>query len=349
MAYTTIPKPSAYFNTNLYTGNDTADTTITGVGFQSDFTWIKSRTTTENHHAFDSVRGGGYRIYPNLDNAQSYIATTLTSWTSDGFVVGTDDGVNANGANFVAWNWKAGTAVSGATTGSGTAKTYTGSVNTTSGLSIVSYTGNGTAGHTIPHNLGVAPTCIILKRYDGGTTRWFVYSKDNGNTAWLELNTSDSIWNSRTEWNSTTPTSSVFSVGNQSDINADGYTYVAYCFADVQGYSKFGTYTGNGSTDGAFVYTGFKPALVILKKNSSAGTDWQLYDDKRLGYNGGDRSLAPNSNAAEETGQGKIDFVSNGFKLRTSSANQNAGGVYTYIALASEPLVSTNGNAATAR
>ena len=348
MAYTTIPKPTDYFNTKLYSGTGSSNA-LTGLNFQPDFVWIKNRTDTSNHRAFDAVRGANKRLTPNDTGAETTTTQELMSFNSNGFTVGTETDVNGSGQNFVSWNWKAGTAVSGATTGSGTAKTYTGSVNTTSGFSIVSYIGNGTAGHTIPHNLGVAPTCIILKRYDGGTTRWFVYSKDNGNTAWLELNTSDSIWNSRTEWNSTTPTSSVFSVGNQSDINADGYTYVAYCFADIQGYSKFGTYTGNGSTDGTFVYTGMKPALVILKKNSSAGTDWQLYDDKRLGYNGGDRSLAPNSNAAEETGQGKIDLLSNGFKLRTTSANQNAGGVYTYIALASEPLVSTNGNAATAR
>ena len=348
MAYTTIPKSTDYFNPKLYSGTGSSNA-LTGLNFQPDFVWIKNRTDTSNHRAFDAVRGANKRLTPNDTGAETTTTQELMSFNSNGFTVGTETDVNGSGQNFVSWNWKAGTAVSGATTGSGTAKTYTGSVNTTSGFSIVSYIGNGTAGHTIPHNLGVAPTCIILKRYDGGTTRWFVYSKDNGNTAWLELNTSDSIWNSRTEWNSTTPTSSVFSVGNQSDINADGYTYVAYCFADIQGYSKFGTYTGNGSTDGTFVYTGMKPALVILKKNSSAGTDWQLYDDKRLGYNGGDRSLAPNSTAAEETGQGKIDLLSNGFKLRTSSANQNASGVYTYIALASEPLVSTNGNAATAR
>ena len=348
MAYTTIPKSTDYFNPKLYSGTGSSNA-LTGLNFQPDFVWIKNRTDTSNHRAFDAVRGANKRLTPNTTGVETTTTQELMSFNSNGFTVGTETDVNGSGQNFVSWNWKAGTAVSGATTGSGTAKTYTGSVNTTSGFSIVSYIGNGTAGHTIPHNLGVAPTCIILKRYDGGTTRWFVYSKDNGNTAWLELNTSDSIWNSRTEWNSTTPTSSVFSVGNQSDINADGYTYVAYCFADIQGYSKFGTYTGNGSTDGTFVYTGMKPALVILKKNSSAGTDWQLYDDKRLGYNGGDRSLAPNSTAAEETGQGKIDLLSNGFKLRTSSANQNASGVYTYIALASEPLVSTNGNAATAR
>jgi hypothetical protein len=348
MAYTTIPKSTDYFAPEIYTGNGSSKT-ISTLNFQPDWVWIKNRATTDMNVLFDVVRGATKRLASDSAAAEATEVQDLTAFNTNGFTVGTSGAVNTNSVSYASWNWKAGTAVSGATTGSGTAKTYTGSVNTTSGFSIVSYIGNGTAGHTIPHNLGVAPTCIILKRYDGGTTRWFVYTKDNGNKDWLELNTSDSIWNSRTEWNSTTPTSSVFSVGNQSDINADGYTYVAYCFADIQGYSKFGTYTGNGSTDGTFVYTGFKPAFVLLKNDPSSGTDWQLYDNKRLGYNGGDRSLAPNSNAAEETGQGKIDFVSNGFKLRTSSANQNAGGVYTYIALASEPLVSTNGNAATAR
>ena len=352
MAYTTIPKSSAYFAPKLYVGNTNAQS-ITGINFLPDLSWFKGRNGGGGFdHSFrDVIRGSTKHISSNSSASETTQTDSVTSFNSNGFSLGTDANgfVNANAVNYVSWNWKAGTAVSGATTGSGTYKTYTGSVNTTSGFSIVSYIGNGTAGHTIPHNLGVAPTCIILKRYDGGTTRWFVYSKDNGNTAWLELNTSDSIWNSRTEWNSTTPTSSVFSVGSQSDINANGSTYLAYCFADIQGYSKFGTYTGNGSTDGTFVYTGMKPALVILKKNSSAGTDWQMYDNKRLGYNGGDRSLASNTSADEETGQGKIDFVSNGFKLRTASANQNASGVYTYMAFAEEPLVTSTGIPATAR
>ncbi len=172
MAYSTILKPSDYFNTKLYTGNDTASTTISGVGFQSDFTWIKSRTTTENHHAFDAVRGGGYRIYPNLTDAQSYIATTLTSWTSDGFVVGVDDGVNANGENFASWNWKANGAGSANTDGD---INSTVSANTTSGFSISTYTGTGSAG-TIGHGLGVAPTAIWIKRISAAEN-WFCWNK----------------------------------------------------------------------------------------------------------------------------------------------------------------------------
>ena len=348
MAYTTINKPSLFFTPKLYTGNDTANTTISGVGFQSDLTWIKSRLDTENQHLFDSVRGGGNRIYPNLTAANSYVSTTLTSWNSNGFVVGEDDGVNKTNGSFASWNWKAGTTGSGTTSGSGTGKPYSYSVNTTSKCSIVKYVGNATAGHTIPHHLGVAPTCIILKRYDGGTTRWFVYFAVNGNKAFLELNTNDTMWGNRDEWNSTTPTSSVFSLGNQTDVNGDGSTYIAYCFADVAGYSKFSSYTGNGNANGTFEYLGFKPAYVMIKNNTVA-RNWGIWDNKRLGFNPSNSRLHSDTNGAEETNP-NIDLMSNGFKLRDTDGDTNTNAKkYVYMAFAEEPLVGSNNVPATAR
>ena len=352
MAYTTIPKSSAYFTPTLYTGNYSTNA-ITGVGFQPDLVWMKTRTTAgENHYLFDAIRGVTKYLHSDTSASQGTNSATLTAFGSDGFTVGANNSVNKSGEPLVSWNWKAGTAVSGATTGSGTAKTYTGSVNTTSGLSIVSYTGNGTAGHTIPHNLGVAPTCIILKRYDGGTTRWFVYilnnGDSNGSTSWLELNTNDSIWNSRTEFNSTTPTSSVFSVGSQSDVNTNGSTYIAYCFAEKQGFSKFGSYTGNGSTNGSYIHLGFKPAWVLIKRANTNGDDWQLSDSKR-GVNGAIKTSYANT-SAPETSSDSIDHLSNGFKNRAVSVARNgSGSTYTYMAFAEEPFVSTNGQPATAR
>ena len=342
MAYTTIPKPSAYFNTNLYTGNDTADTTITGVGFQSDFTWIKSRTTAENHQAYDAVRGGGYRIYPNLANAQSYIATTLTSWTSDGFVVGTDDGVNANGANFVAWNWKANGQGSSNTDGS--INTTATSANTTSGFSISTFTATGSAA-TVGHGLGVVPKLMIVKTV-GVTGGWQLYHTSLGATKYMEMDGTGAAATQPTRWNNTEPTSSVFSIGTEW---ANTNTLVAYCFADVQGYSKMGSYIGTGNVDGAFIYTGFKPAWIMIKQTSASGTNWFLFDSKRLGYNVANYYLSANTTLVDRTAP-FLDILSNGFKLRATETDVNgSGATYIYMAFAEEPLVSTNGIPATAR
>jgi hypothetical protein len=342
MAFTTIDKSSDYFNTKLYTGNDTASTTISGVGFQSDFTWIKSRTTTENHHAFDAVRGGGYRIYPNLTAAQSYIATTLTSWTSDGFVVGTDDGVNANGANFVSWNWKANGAGSSNTDGS---ITSTVSANTTSGFSIVKYTGTGNGGvNTVGHGLGVIPKVIIIKALTT-TQGWYQYHEILGNTKVIDFTSAGAVTNDY--WSDTTPTASVFNViGN--NVVAGSFDYVAYCFAEVPGFSKFGSYTGNGNVDGTFVYTGFKPAFINIKQHDTA-RDWMLFDNKRNGYNYDNRALNPGLVDTEGATQ-YLDIYSNGFKLKVVDSLVNiASGNYLYQAFAEAPLVGTNNVPANAR
>ena len=348
MAYTPINKSTDYFNTLLYNGNDTADTTITGVGFQSDFTWIKSRLDTENHNLFDAIRGGGYRLYSNLNDAQSYIATTLSSWNSDGFVVGIDDGVNKTNGKFVSWNWKANGLGSSNTDGS-INSIYT-SASTTSGFSIVNYTGNGTAGATVGHGLGKEVKTIIIKKYNT-TSDWVYGSSGMGFTKYMNLNSTSAESAYSGMFNNTAPTSSVFTLGSDGQANASGGTYIAYCFADITGFSKSGSYIGNGNANGTFIYTGFKPAFVIVKA-SSISNEWNMWDNKRDPINVADTVLWSNTTntEAEIEDDYKIDILSNGFKARTTDARLNqSGATYIYMAFAGEPLVSTNGNAATAR
>ena len=349
MAYTTINKPSATaFNTNLYTGNSTA--TSHAVGFQPDFTWLKVRNGSGGHYLFDSIRGATKNLRSDATNAEATDAQTLKSFDSNGYTVGTSNSVNTNNETMVGWNWTAGTAVSGNTSGSGTAKTYTGSVNTTSGFSIIKYTGNGTAGHTIPHHLGVAPSMIITKIISGDTSGWYAYHKSLGNTGNIFLDTTSAVSNSGAWWNSTTPTSSVFTVGDQTGNNSNNNPFIAYCFADVQGYSKVGgSYTGNGNADGPFIYLGFKPAFFLIKNINNASDDWHIMDNKRNGYNPQNNILQPNLSGAE-TSSTRVDFLSNGIKINSSSGYINRSGEkIIYMAFAEAPLVGTNNVPCTAR
>ena len=344
MAYTTINKSTAHFNTKIYTGNTTAGHSITGVGFQPDFTWVKKRNATTNHFLFDAIRGATKAIRSNGTNAEETQANAVTAFGSDGFTVGNDGDVN--GGNMASWNWKAGTAVSGNTSGSGSYKTYTGSVNTTSGFSIIKYTGNGTAGHTIPHRLGAVPKMIIVKK-TSATADWMVYHHSLGNNKHLHLNTTDAQANG--QWNSTTPTSSVFSVDGDQKVNQNSATYIAYCFAEKQGYSKFGSYVGNNNVDGTFVYTGFSPAFIMVKKTSASGNGWQLRDNKRTPYGNETKNLMyASATSAEQTTDG-FDFLSNGFKWRNQAGDCNGNGDYIYMAFAEAPLVGTNNVPCTAR
>ena len=341
MAYSTIPKGSLYMNTKLYTGNGSTNN-ITGVGFQPDWVWIKNRGSA-NHYLFDVVRGVQKNIHSNENYAEVTEATTLTAFGSDGFTLSTDADLNGNGASVVSWNWKAGTAVSGNTGGGGTYKTYTGSVNATAGFSIIKYTGNGTAGHTIPHHLGAVPKMIITKRLDS-TTDWMTYHSFLANTQKVALNSSGAVSTSGSVWNSTTPTNSVFAVGTSADTNNNNSNIIAYCFAEKQGYSKFGSYTGNGNADGTFVYTGFKPAFVLIKATSATGY-WTMHDNKRTNsFNVVDGNLYAQINSSEDTGaNAHMDFLSNGFKLRGDYAAQNGSGTNNiFMAFAEQPLVGDN-------
>jgi hypothetical protein len=346
MAYTTIPKSTVQFAPEIYTGNG-SNKTISTLNFQPDWVWIKNRATTDMNVLFDSLRGATKRIASDSTAAEATEAQDLTAFNTNGFTVSTSGAVNSNSVSYASWNWKGGTTSGIATNGDTDITPSSYSFNQTSGFSIIRYTGIGGQPIQIPHGLGVQPKMFIIKRLNS-TGSWGVLPQQIS-TGHLYLDAVSALSTVNPLSGGVLADTVNFSVSNSGDVNASGGTYVAYCFADVQGFSKMSSYTGNASTDGTFVYTGFKPAFVMLKNSASSGTDWQIYDDKRLGYNGGDRSLAPNTTAAEETGQGKIDFLSNGFKLKTASANQNAAALYVYMAFAEEPLVSTNGIPATAR
>ena len=326
-------QPSDFFNVVLYTGNSTADRQIT-LGFQPDMAWAKSRTNTENHALFDSVRGG-YRIMPDQDNAQDSNAG-VTAWNSTGYVIGSSDSFNSNSQDFVNWAWKMGT-TSGLSGGTITPSGY--SFSTTAGQSVIAWTGTGSAG-TIPHGLGKTPDMIIVKE-TSHTTNWAVYSTLVGKSGFLKLNTTAAEEGGTTNWNSTLPTASLFSVGGGGQTNTSGRTYVAYCFANIPGYSKSGYFVGNSNSDGPFFYTGFRPAF-ILAKNTNSSTDWMILDDKRLGYNEANYRFKANTNVAEASDISG-DIVSTGFKIRTTSSDWNTSGdYYNYLAFADFPLVSSN-------
>jgi len=348
MAYTDIDKPSDYFNTKLYTGNGSTQS-ITGINFQSDMVWTKARSGTygtQDHAIIDVVRGVTKTIRPNKTTAEGTETNTITSFDTDGYTIGGDNGkFNQSSTEYVSWNWLAdNTSGSSNTDGS---ITSTVSANTTSGFSIVSYTGTGSAG-TLGHGLGSTPKMIIVKcRSDADT--WAVYHENVGATKYMELDTTAAEQVSTQPWNDTAPASSVFTVGNWSATNGSSRTYIAYCFAEKKGFSKIGSYTGNGSTEGTFVYTGFKPAFVIYKKSSASGSDWIMVDNKRNTFNVLNKELYSNVSTAEGTVD-LLDFTSNGFKCRRSHTSQNESGqTYIYMAFAENPLVGTNDIPATAR
>ena len=342
MAYITF-QPNDYFNTKLYTGTGSSNS-ITGVGFQPDWVWIKNRGNTESHALFDAVRGVTKRIVSNSTGAEETNANTVTAFGTDGFTVGTNAGVNGSGISTVAWNWKANGSGSSNTDGS-TASTV--SVNTTAGFSIVKWTGSGSA-TTIGHGLGVTPKIIMLKN-TSEVYGWQVYHASLGNTKYLALDSTDAQATSSQSWNNTSPTSTVFSVGASDSNNKSGNTIIAYCFAEKKGFSKFSSYTGNGSSSNSpFIYTGFKPAFIIIKKDA---TDyWFMYDNKRGDINANAKTLKANTSDAEGTSGKEIDFLSNGVKIRNSNNSINtSGSTYIYMVFAEEPLVASNGIPATAR
>jgi len=349
MAYTTIDKPSDYFNTVLYTGNGGTNN-ITGLDFQPDWVWIKSRNDSANHNLFDVVRGATKYLKSNATNAETTDSTSLTSFNSNGFTLGSNDDqdVNKNNDTYVSWSWKAGTSFTNDASGTGIGSIdSTGSASDTSGFSIISWSGTGSTG-TLKHGLSTTPSMIITK--SRGSSAWCVYNKHLGNTNVLFLDTVAATSAHIAYWNNTSPTSSVFTVGSDDAVNHSGNNMIAYCFAEKKGYSKFGSYTGNGNADGTFVYTGFKPAWVMGKKTDGA-EDWFMFDNKRDAFNLTQKKLRANSNAAENDNSSKgIDFLAQGFKLRTSNGEFNgSGGNWIYMAFAENPFVSSTGVPATAR
>ncbi len=329
-----------YFNTIIWTGDNTSSRSITGVGFQPDFSWVKSRSNANNHNITDAVRGVNKQLLTNTASAESTYTTYITAFGSDGFTVGNDGDVNGSGKTYVAWNWKA-----GGTAVSNTDGTITSSVsaNTDAGFSIVSYTGTDSATETIGHGLGAVPAMLIIKSRDS-SLNWAVYHKGSDATApedyLLRLNTIDARADVTSAWNDTAPTSSVFTVGTSSLVNNTD-DFIAYCFAEIEGYSKFGSYIGNGSTDGTFVYTGFRPAFVLVKDTGAA--DWDIQDTTRSPFNPSVVRLWANLSSAEVTSTYDIDFLSNGFKLRSTNPDTNSNGdTKIYMAFAENPFKYAN-------
>jgi hypothetical protein len=327
----TIIDGSEHFNTVLWTGNGSH----IDVGFDPDLLWYKARNTTSYGGIVDSIRGDDVYLQSYSTNAD-VTSTGLLVTDSTGFTPGSIFSSN----NYVAWNWKAGgTAVSN-TDGSITSQV---SANVDAGFSIVSYTGTG-ANATVGHGLSSAPEMIITKARTNGSSYWLTYHSGlaSPSTSYMSLNTTNAVdTGGASVWNSTSPTSSVFSVGTSTWINPSGGTMIAYCFADVEGFSKAGSYTGNGSTNGAFVYTGFRPAWVMVK-GSSAAESWTIWDNKRNAYNTASNFLYANTSNSELS-PAEVDFVSNGFKLRNASSQGNVSGrTYIYLAFAEHPFKYAN-------
>ena len=345
MAYSSITKPGDYFNTKLYTGNGTTDHAITGVGFQPDLNWIKKRSSADNHIIHHVGVNAGDYLRSNTDDALSNSGEMTKSLDSDGFTVGTRGEVNTNNSTFVSWNWKANGA--GSANSDGTITTTYTSANTTSGFSIIKYSGNATVGATIGHGLNSAPEFVFTKKLSA-SANWQCWGSVIGNVYTINLNHNTAKTNPNGNYNNdTNPNSTVVTLGNDNDINQNGEPYIMYCFHSVKGYSKIGTYTGNTNANGTFVYTGFSPAFVLVKR-TSASQGWVLWDNKRTGYNQVDASLTASENGAEETRS--VDLLSNGFKIRQVNTATNDG-THLYMAFAEHPLVANvnGGLPATAR
>ena len=331
MAYTTIDDPSGIFTANLYSGNATNGTTIS-TGHTNDLIWTKGRAGTYGGRGLriiDSVRGATKVLYGDQDLAEgtNNSSSGVTGFASTSYTIGGDADFNGSGTTYVSWTWKIQAGV----------------------CDIQTYTGNGSA-RTISHNLGVVPKMMIIKKRNTAAP-WSVGHASLGANQVLELNETDAVATDATYWNNTRPTSSVFTVGTDGNQNTDGHTYLIYLFGNKQGVSKCASYTGNGNADGTFVYTGFKPAFV-MQKSTTTTYGWQIYDNKRGGFNPENDELVANLDSAETDGSGNgfPDFYSNGFKLRNTDINKNASGVtYIYMAFAENPFVTSTGVPATAR
>ena len=336
----TINKGSDYFGVLTYTGDGAASKTIVdtnAVSFTPDFVWVKGRSGATDHALYDAVRGTTKQLESNTTTAETTETTGLTGFVNGGFTVGNLAQMNTSGATYVAWCWKANGAGSSNTSGS---ITSTVSVNATAGFSVVTYTNSaGRAAHSVGHGLGVAPKMFIVKTRSA-TADWVVYHASLGATGALYLNQTLATQTSSSFFNNTAPTSSIITLG--SGLSDAGVTIVAYCWAEIAGFSKFGSYTGNGSADGTFIYTGFRPKYLLIKRTDSAGYSWFLWDSVRNTYNVAQYDLYPNVADAEGSGD-YVDILSNGFKMRDTGASRNAsGGTYIYMAFAEVPTKFAN-------
>jgi hypothetical protein len=340
-----IDKPSDYFNTKLYTGDGTNPRAITGVGFQPDWVWNKPRSAANSHALLDSVRGATKFLSSDVTDAEYTYGHSIQSFDSDGFTCGDNASFNQNGTTYASWNWKANGA--GVSNTDGTISS-TVSANTTSGFSIVSWTGNGTDNATVGHGLSQKPDMVIIKAREN-TSSWVTWHKDlTGSDYCMFLDGSDAQSQYSTILKN--QSASLLTLGTNSASNANTQGFISYNFHSVQGFSKFGSYTGNGNSDGTFVYTGFKPAFVIMKRTDTT-ENWLIKDSVRDSFNVADKRLFANLSQAEGTSaNGSIDILSNGFKQRGSDIITNAsGGTYIYMAFASSPFTTSSGVPTTAR
>ena len=334
-------------NTKLWSGNGSTNA-ISGIGFQPDLVWSKARSggNVNDHRLIDAVRGATKNIYSNASTSEETDANGLTAFNTDGFTMGNSNGMNNSSTSYVSWNWKANGQGSSNTDGS-INTTYT-SVNTTAGFSISKYTGTG-ANATFGHGLGVKPDIVFWKRLDSsaGTVNWIVQSPLLGNQNKLVLNTTEatstvSSFSQTNNW-----TNSLIDLKTYEGQNSSGGTYIAYAFASKTGYSKIGSYVGNGNADGTFIYTGFAPTFFILKRTDGINS-WRMWDNKRDPFNVRDTSLNANESGAEYTDASVyMDFLSNGVKFRTTGDNVS-GGNYIYMAFG-QSLVGSNNIPCTAR
>jgi hypothetical protein len=332
-----IDKPSDHFNTVLYTGNGTSQS-ITGIEFAPKFTWIKDRTSAGTAHIlFDIIRGATYRLNSNTTNSEFSIVQSLTAFNSDGFSVGSYSEANTSGNSFVSWNWRG--SDSSAVSNTSGSITSTVSANTTSGFSIVSWTADGGNATTVGHGLGSTPKIVIYK--DRGSGTWYVlYTFVDGSQDYLVLNGTNASAGLDSATYGTATSTTISNIGF-----TNGNNMIAYCFADVKGYSKMGSYTGNGSTDGTFVYTGFKPAWIMIKKSSASGSGWMIFDTKRNPTNDGATLRLPANTTDSESTDHILDILSNGFKIRDSDATLNtSGATFIYMAFAEQPFVTSTAN-----
>jgi hypothetical protein len=347
MAYTTIDDPGLYFNTILYTGDASADQAQTGVGFQPDMVWTKARNATNWHGITDIARGVERFVYPNDTSAEQNDDEYLNSFDSDGFTHG-ENGTIGDSNNFVAWCWKTQNSAGSSNT-DGSINTTTTSVGQTQGFSISTYTGTD-ANATIGHGLGAVPEFIIIKGRSNAS-EWMAYHHKMDTSVpeqkYLQFHRTIYVQDDATIWQDTAHTSTVFSIGTYTDINlSNSATYVTYCWRSIQGYSKFGGYEGNGNADGTFVYTGFKPAFVMTKSIDSTSS-WEIFDNKREGYNVDNDALVSEATTVEATAD-QVDLLSNGFKCRIAT-DPNVAETYVYMAFAEAPLVNSEGVPCNAR
>ena len=329
-AYTTIDNPELYFQCKIWSGNATDDTAITLDGdknMQPDLIWTKRRNASTNHDVWDAVRGALKQIAPNNGEAEASISSSVKSFDTDGFTVGTNTNLNASGGTYVAWCWKE---------------------SADAGFDIVSYTGNGSA-RTISHSLSAKPHFIVVKNRSDADNYWQVQHRSLGATKNLLLNDTNAVATVSTFWNDSEPTTSVFSVGTHDDTNENTDSLIAYLWSEKQGFSKVGSYIANGNANGVYVHLGFRPAYLLIKNKTSSSTNWHIYDNKRLGYNIDNDMQRANIQNADATDD-DLDMLSNGFKLRrVTTALNTDGDTYVYMAFAEQPFVNSKGVPCNAR